>query len=142
MLPSGTSFIQSNLSSFNFAIKNITHYLKKEDIANCLSVSKQLMIVFIDHAHPMFFQYRKVLCKAHILGFDFLITNCKKRLSCNQNINKYYCILCGLNYTEKSLPLRVPPELPLRVPPELPLRVPPELPLRVPPELHCKSCSR
>jgi hypothetical protein len=87
-------------ASFNFAIKIITHYLKKEDIAKCLSVSKQLMIVLIDYSHPIFFKRHKVLCKAYILGSDFMIAHCKKRLSCNQNIDKYNCILCGLYYRE------------------------------------------
>lgn len=89
-------------ASFNFAIKIITHYLKKEDIAICMSVSKQLMIILIDHAHPMFFKRHKVMCKAHILGSDFMIANCKKRLSCYKKLYlyKYNCILCGLYYRE------------------------------------------
>ena len=93
---------QLNLTSFNFSIKHITHYLNKEDIANCMTLSKELMIIFIDHSHFMFFKYRKISCKAYILGSFFLINNCKKRLSCSKNIDKYYCILCGLNYRKNS----------------------------------------
>jgi hypothetical protein len=88
--------------NLDFSIQIITKFLKKEDVAKCLSLSKNLLILFRDKGHPIFFTHRSNLCKSYILGADFIISNCKKRLSCNKNMIKHYCNRCGLFYKESS----------------------------------------
>ena len=88
--------------NLDFSIQIITKFLKKEDVSKCLSLSKDLLILFIDKGHPIFFTHRSIICKAYILGADFIISNCKKRLSCNQYISKHYCIRCKVFYKENS----------------------------------------
>ena len=88
--------------NLEFSIKIITKFLKPEDVAKCLSLSKDLLILFRDKGHPIFFTHHFILCKSSILGADFIISNCKKRLSCNKNISKHYCISCKVFYKENS----------------------------------------
>ena len=85
----------------SFVTPIITNYLSLKDFAKCFALSKDIMIIFMDKGNAIFFKYHK-LCKACILGPEFIISFAKKRLSPCKKIYKHMCLECCIFYKHNN----------------------------------------
>jgi hypothetical protein len=92
------------LERLPFVVAIITNFLSLKDFAKCFVLSKNIMILFIDRGNSIFFRSQNRMCKACVLGSDFIISFAKNRLSPCKQISTHMCCECSVFYkNNKSL---------------------------------------
>jgi len=93
--------LTNNFLKISCVVSIITTYLTNKEVAQCFSLSKDTLLLLMDHASPIFFKYTRKK-NASILGFDFLLHIAKHRFSPSKNMNNHLCIKCLSCYKKKK----------------------------------------